>query len=120
MLKIVEPDFLFEDARGKLVQLAHAGFEQVNYVFSAGGSFRGGHYHKENAECFYVISGRFKIAVEMDGKREEHIFGAGDMFCVPPMAAHSFSYLEDTQLIALYDRGVEHPDGTKDIYEYGI
>lgn len=116
LLTVVEPDFIFEDARGKLVQLVHNGFKQANYVFSAKGSFRGGHYHKENTEYFYVISGSFKILVEMDEDREEYIFGAGDMFSVSPMAVHSFSYLEDTQLIALYDKGVECQDGTKDIY----
>lgn len=116
MIKVVKPDFIFADERGSLVQLAREGFRQINYVFSIKGSFRGGHYHKENTECFYVLEGKFEILLELNEKKEVHVFQAGDMFYVFPMVVHSFTYLEDTRLIGMYDIGVERPDGTKDIY----
>ena len=37
------------------------------------------------------------------------------MFLIEPEVMHSFIYLEDTTLIGFYDKGVELPDGTKDI-----
>ena len=30
--------------------------------------------------------------------------------------SHSFYYLEDTWIASMYDIGVEHPDGSKDIW----
>lgn len=116
LIQLMKPDFVFKDTRGNLAQLVHNGFKQVNYIFSVGGSFRGGHYHKENTECFYVIKGKFEIALKLDGQEKSYTFQTGDMFCVFPMAVHRFFYLEDTQLIAMYDKGIERSDGTKDIY----
>lgn len=115
LIKILKTDFEFNDERGKLVQLVHMGQKQVNYVFSKGGVFRGNHYHADNIESFYVISGKFQVDVKKDGMEESYVFGAGDFFAILPGVMHSFYYIEDTQLIGMYDRGVEYQDGTKDI-----
>lgn len=117
MIRFMQPDFMFGDERGKLTQIVHGGFAQVNYVFSVCGSYRGGHYHKENRECFYVIEGKFEIGLELNGEKETYVFQTGDLFCVEPMVVHSFHYMENTRLIAMYDVGIERTDGTKDIYQ---
>jgi dTDP-4-dehydrorhamnose 3,5-epimerase-like enzyme len=116
LIEYLQPDFTFEDDRGSLNQLAHEGYKQVNVVYSKAGVLRGNHYHKENKEVFYVIRGSFNLTVSKKGIEEKYHFGEGQMFLVPPMVMHSFQYLEDTDLIAMYDQGVEHEDGTKDIY----
>jgi len=116
LIEILEPDFAFEDERGELVQLAREGYRQFNVVFSKGGVIRGNHYHKENNEVFYVMSGSFELSAQKDGASEAYVFKKGDMFKVPPFVMHSFNYLEDTWVAAMYDKGVEHADGTKDIY----
>jgi len=116
LIEITKPDFVFEDGRGRLTQLAREGFTQVNAVTSAAGAVRGGHYHKLNRETFYIISGHVKVRAELDGRSEEHSFTAGDMFTVPPMVSHSFEFLSETALVALYDRGVEMDGGGKDIF----
>ena len=117
LIKILKPDFDFEDERGRLTQLVRSGYSQINVVSSAGGVFRGDHYHKENHEAFYVIKGSFRIVLSKDDEKEEYVFKAGDMFEVLPYVVHSFYYLEDSLLVALYDKGVEKEDGTKDIYK---
>ena len=33
MYEIIEPDFCYQDDRGSLVQLVHAGWNQINVVF---------------------------------------------------------------------------------------
>lgn len=116
LIKILKPDFRFEDERGCLTQLVHQGYRQVNVVTTKGGVFRGGHYHKENVETFYVVYGRFRFTAELDGQREEREFAAGEMFSVEPYVLHGFDYLEDSLVVALYDKGVEHTDGTMDSY----
>ena len=117
LIKFIKPDFEFSDDRGCLKQLVHEGWKQVNYITSIGNAFRGNHYHKDNREAFYVISGRFLLeAKTIDGSiMEKYEMKSGDFFIINPMVVHSFNYLEDTELISFYDKGFERFDGTKDI-----
>ena len=116
MIEILKPDFKFQDERGWLMQLVHGGYKQFNIIFSREGVLRGDHYHKENKEAFFVISGSFELTVKTADVEEKHTFSKGDMFLIPPYVIHSFYYLEDTLIASMYDSGVEKPDGTKDIY----
>lgn len=116
LIQILQPNFNFKDERGQLTQLVREGYRQVNVVTTKGGVFRGGHYHRENVETFYVVYGRFRFTAERDGVREAYEFSAGDMFSVMPNVMHGFDYLEDTLVVALYDKGVENTDGTMDSY----
>lgn len=115
LIQILKTDFQFKDERGTLTQLIHNGFKQVNVISSCGGVRRGGHYHRFNREAFYVITGRLELFARKDGQTENHIFGTGDFFSIAPHICHDFLFLEDTVLVSMYDKGVELPDGTKDI-----
>jgi dTDP-4-dehydrorhamnose 3,5-epimerase-like enzyme len=113
---MTEPDFVFQNDAGSLTQLVRSGWTQVNVVTSRAGAVRGGHYHKYNEEAFFVAEGKFRLIASRDGETETHLFGRGDMFVIPKYVAHTFQYLEDTTLVALYDRGVERDEHTKDIW----
>lgn len=112
MVKKIEPDFRFSDSRGELVQLFRQGYKQVNVITSKKGVIRGGHYHKENQEAFYIISGKLEVTVE--GQRFQ--FQTGDFFGIEPYDRHSFCFVEDTVLVSMYSSGVELENGGKDIY----
>lgn len=117
MFKILRPDFCHEDERGKLVQLIHDGYKQVNVVFSKGGTVRGGHYHKQNNEAFYIVSGSCEVTLFMNGKQETQLFKAEDFFAIEKNTGHTFKYLEDTLLLGFYDAGVvDTSGGGYDIY----
>ncbi len=115
MIKILKPDFVFNDERGTLVQLVHEGYNQINVVTSKAGVERGNHCHNINREGFYVVEGSFTVNVSKNGEKASYNFGKGDMFIIEPQVMHSFFYHEDTTLVGFYDKGVELPDGTKDI-----
>ena len=116
LIEILKPDFVFNDERGSIVQLVHEGYSQVNTVFTKKGAIRGNmHYHAENRELFYIIFGEIRLTVKSGETIEEYTFGAGDAFLVKSGVRHSFEFLEDTQLIGLYDKGVELEGGGKDI-----
>lgn len=119
MIKIIKPDFVFEDERGSLVQLVRDGYKQINVVTSKAGVERGRHYHALNREGFYVVEGAFNVEAKLGEKTERYGFKKGDMFIIEPNVIHTFDYLEDSTLVAFYDRGVELPDGTKDIIAEG-
>lgn len=116
LLTKIEPDFIFENECGKLTQLVREGWNQVNVITSVAGSKRGGHYHKINKEGFYIITGKFRLVLEEEGKSEEYMMQAGDMFIIQPYQKHYFEYIEDTILVSMYDKGVELPRDLKDIY----
>lgn len=115
MIKILKPDFVFEDERGSLVQLVRDGYKQINVVTSKAGVERGRHYHALNREGFYVVEGAFTVEAKLGEKTEFFNFKKGDMFIIEPNVIHTFEYAEDSVLVAFYDRGVELPDGTNDI-----
>lgn len=116
LIEFIKTDFQFNDERGALVQLVHDGWKQINYISSKKNVVRGGHYHKNNKEAFYVISGSFKlIAEDVNGVKEEYSIKTGDFFIVKPFIKHSFHFEEDTYIISFYDKGVEEGE-IKDIY----
>jgi len=117
LIEMLQPDFIHGDERGNLAQLCHEGYTQVNVLRSSGGSFRGGHYHKKCSEAFFVAKGSLDLLVSKDGLEEKYTFRESDMFLIPPFVVHSLSFTNDTVLVAMYDTGVELPDGTKDIFQ---
>lgn len=113
LIEFIKPDFEFKDDRGELTQLFRDGWSQVNYITSEAGALRGGHYHKNNVEMFYIISGKIRLKLNtLDNSTiEEHILVAGDMFKIKANISHSFEFLTSCQLISAYDRGVESDEG---------
>ena len=119
LIKIITPNFQYEDLRGRLVQLVRTGYCQVNIIESVAGATRGGHYHIQNREAFYVIGGKLKLTVwhlNVGTQKEEYEFSENAMFEIEPYTIHSFEFIEPTMLVSMYSMGVELADGTKDIY----
>lgn len=110
------PDYCFSDERGNLVQLAHAGYRQINILESKKGVVRGDHYHKQASEAFYVVNGSLEVTLKKGVEQEQARFRKGDFFLIPPGVMHSLFFNETCTLVALYDIPVEKEDGTKDIY----
>lgn len=117
MMEYLKPDFDFGDERGILKQLCHKDCKQVNYLLTKKGTFRGNHYHKINKETFFVIDGKFKLnLVNKNGKEEVYIINTNDFFVINPFVMHSMTFIENTSMIAFYDKGI-NADGIKDIYK---
>lgn len=116
LINYIKPDFIHRDERGGLYQLVSKGYNQVNYIFSKADMVRGGHFHKVNKEIFFVIRGSFRLMLEIGAEKEEYMMKTGDFFEIDKGIKHTFEYLEDTELISMYDIGVELENGEKDIY----
>lgn len=116
LVNVLTPEFNLENEKGRLTQLVSGGWNQYNVIISPKGCIRGNHYHKTNKEAFYMIKGKIRLILEMDGRKEEYIFQEQDMFMVSPYQNHTFEYLEDTILVSMYDIGVEMDGGKMDIY----
>ena len=109
-------DFEHADDRGKLVQLIHDGYKQVNVLRTNKGVIRGGHYHKICREAFFIISGSVEVSFKNRDQLECVTFQADDFFRIDPYVVHSMFFPEDCVMVQMYDVPVEQQDGTKDIY----
>ena len=118
LIEILQTDFEFKDERGTLIQLFNGGYSQVNVITSLSGEKRGGHYHKLNAEAFYIVSGRCQVTARTCKEVEVIEFSAGDFFRIAPYIVHDFLYLEDCVLVSMYSLGVELGNDKKDIYSF--
>ncbi|MDE7327736.1 MAG: cupin domain-containing protein [Lachnospiraceae bacterium] len=107
-------DFEHKDARGKLSQLVHGGFNQVNVLETRAGVTRGGHYHKISREAFFVVSGSVKVDLKNEFGNQTEIFHKGDFFMVSPFTVHCMYFPEDCVMVVLYDIPVG--DGGEDIF----
>ena len=116
LYKILQLDFNFDDERGKLCQLVHENWQQVNVLVTKAGVVRGVHYHKVSKEAFYLISGSVDVRFRNGNERACKHFDKGDFFMVMPNAVHELSFPEDCVMVQLYDIPVEKADGSKDIY----
>lgn len=116
LYEMLTPDFYHKDDRGNLVQLVHSGYRQINVLRSNAGTFRGGHYHKENHEAFYIVEGMCEVTFVKGKLLETKTFSTGDFFRIGPYTSHAFHYLRDTVMIGMYDLGVEKGNGEKDIF----
>ena len=113
---IKQPDFRFCDERGCLNQLVHDGYKQINVLESYSGVARGGHYHKETKEAFFIVSGSVEVSLMKDDEAETVLFSKNDFFEIAPYVVHSMFFPEDCVMLAMYDKPVERADGSKDIY----
>lgn len=116
LIEFLTPDFSFADERGFLFQLCKSSWAQVNVSQSKQGVKRGGHYHKQTKEAFFIVSGEIDLTLTRGEKTEKVRVKTGDFFCFPPLVIHSFDFLADTIMVALYDKPVELADGSKDIF----
>ena len=116
LIERVRPDFEYKDDRGSFVQLVRKGYSQFNVAVSKKGAFRGGHFHKLNAEAYYVIQGKCRVTAYKDDEKESSVFSTGDFFRIGPYITHDFDYLEDSILVTMYSLGVELADGRMDSY----
>ena len=117
LVEFIKTDFEFTDERGSITQLVHDGWKQVNYITTRAGVLRGNHYHKNNEEAFYVISGEFELELFdiNTQEKENHLIKTGDFFIIKRYLSHSFNFTKNTELISMYSNGVEEGD-KKDIY----
>lgn len=109
-------DFSFADSRGELIQIVHDGFKQVNVLRSYKGVMRGGHYHKQLNEGFFIISGSVEVTIKSNGLIEKFLYKKNDFFVIPPNVVHSMYFPTNCLMVQMYSESVVQEDGSKDIY----
>ncbi len=105
----------FVDERGEISNLLDAPIEHVALITSKAGSIRGNHYHPNQIQNDYLLSGKYEYVTKdirnEDGKVETNIIEPGDLVITPPMVVHAMGFLEDSVFLTF-------TTGTRDADKY--
>jgi dTDP-4-dehydrorhamnose 3,5-epimerase len=115
------------DERGGFVEILRAArfpdqFVQANHSYSRAGVLRGLHYHRHQADLWYVVRGRMQVGLADLRERRNppatssFVMDADDpaILYVPPGVAHGYLALTDLDLIYFVTRYFDETD------EFGV
>mgnify|MGYP001242511157 CR=1 FL=1 len=114
-MKKLKTNFEFADERGEFIEVWRGDqWKEMNFFTASKGVVRGGHYHKETSELFFVTSGLCKVEIINLETEQNEKFSAGykDIFLVEPYEVHFITAIEDLKVVTLLSRPFnrEHPD----------
>ncbi len=103
-VKKIKPEFT--DERGAITNVLEKPINHVAIITSKAGTIRANHYHPEQVQYVYLVSGKFE-SVSKDLRRgedaevEKVTVEAGSLVTTPPMIAHAMRFLEDSVMLNL-------------------
>ncbi len=111
------------DARGAITNVFEGRIEHVALITSKKETIRGNHYHKEDYQYIYLLSGAFEshsIDVRNPDKKQTLKVRAGDLLDTPPLVAHAQKFTEDSVFLALSTRQRESGKYENDTIAYQV
>lgn len=119
MYKFINKYFSHKDERGTIEGLVNFGnWQEINIITSCKNSVRGGHFHKEIKELFYILKGEIKAElcdINSTDKKETVTLKEGDIFLIEPYTLHTFTMLTDSQWINMLS--LKNSETAPDIYK---
>ena len=102
---IIEIKPAFEDERGAISNILEEPITHVAVITSKKGAIRANHYHPDQTQYEYLLSGRYesysKDLKKKDAKIEKMVIKPGNLVITPPMIAHAMKFLEDSAMLNL-------------------
>jgi len=112
IVKRIDPSY--SDERGAISNILEEPINHVAIITSKKGSIRGNHYHPDQVQYVYLVSGKYEdVSKDLSNKnarKESRIIEAGSLVITPPMVAHAMRFLEDSVLLNLT---TDHRDSDK-------
>ena len=93
---------IYEDERGKIIDVTDMPFEGLQIIHSKKGSVRSNHYHKKGGHLLYVVSGKMlyeEHPVTEPDKISTKILWEGMSVFTGAMLVHKTTFMEDTILV---------------------
>ncbi len=114
-MRIIESYKHLSDVRGEFLGIINTGqWEEINYVETEAGQLRGGHYHVDMQELFFILEGDIEIQIVSIGAQVSQTFAVekGSIFVVDPMEVHTFKCLTRSKWINILSKRMDdnHPD----------
>lgn len=120
-LKHIDPAVV--DARGAISNLFEGRIEHVALITSKKGSVRANHYHKEDQQHIYLISGAYEshsVDTRNTSKKQVLKVIPGDIVFTPALIAHAQKFTEDSVFLAFSTRQREQGKYESDTIAYQV
>ena len=104
--EVTDTKAAFKDARGEIANILDAAIGHIAVIRSVAGAVRGNHYHKEDDQWIYVVSGRMATRA-VDPVTEEkwsYYVEEGQLEYMPPGIAHAYWFPKETVFLNLTPR----------------
>ncbi len=95
------------DPRGAITNLFEGRIEHVALITSKKDSVRANHYHQEDQQYIYLVSGAYEshsVDTRNPEKRQVLRVRPGDIVFTPPLIAHAQKFTEDSVFLAFSTR----------------
>ena len=99
-----------EDGRGAFLGIINSGnWEEINYIETKAGQTRGGHYHKDTLELFFIVEGVIDVSVhDIDGNsRQSLTVMKGSILIIDPKEVHTFVCRTDSKWINVLSKRID-------------
>ncbi|OGW79380.1 MAG: hypothetical protein A3G33_03300 [Omnitrophica bacterium RIFCSPLOWO2_12_FULL_44_17] len=120
-VKHIDPAFI--DNRGEIINVFEGRIEHIALITSKKGSVRANHYHKEDFQYMYLVSGSYEthsVDVRDTSKRLVLKVKAGDIVSTPPYIAHAQKFTEDSVFLSLTTKQREDGKYESDTIAYQV
>lgn len=107
---LLEPYIYQQDNRGSFTGILNSGqWEEFNYVETKAGQVRGGHYHTETKELFFILEGDIEITVSPTRGKQEQNFrvGKGSIIVIDIGEIHTFRSLTASKWINVLSKKMD-------------
>ncbi len=121
VLKHIDPAVV--DARGAISNIFEGRIEHIALITSKKGSVRANHYHKEDHQYIFLVSGAYEsycCDVRSPEKKQVLKVRPGDIVYTPPLIAHAQKFTEDSVFLALSSRQREQGKYEQDTLAYQV
>jgi dTDP-4-dehydrorhamnose 3,5-epimerase-like enzyme len=124
-VKITKIDPALQDDRGYILNVIDdSRISHVAVFTSKKGTVRGNHYHPEQLQWVYLVSGRYishskDVRVE-DAPIQKHVILPGMLVFAPVMVAHAQEFEEDSVLLNITDGTREAEEFHKHTIKYAL
>lgn len=116
-------DPAFSDWRGEIYNLFEGRLGHVALITSKKGSVRANHYHKEDHQYIYLVSGAYEshsCDIRNPNKKQVLKVGPGDIVETPPLIAHAQKFTEDSVFLAFSTREREQGKYEDDTIAFSV
>ncbi len=111
------------DIRGAITNIFEGRIEHIAIITSKKGTVRANHYHKEDQQYIYLVSGAYEshsCDIHHPQKRQVLHVKPGDIVYTPPLIAHAQKFTEDSIFLALSTRQREQGKYEQDTLAYQV
>lgn len=112
-----------KDVRGEITNVFEGRIEHIALITSKKGTVRANHYHKQDHQFIFLVSGAFEshsVDINNTSKRQVLEIKPGDIVETPALIAHAQKFTEDSVFLALTTRQREKGKYEEDTIAYPV